>query len=187
MLDSATRASQLALAVNAVLIDAAHAEVRTRLAANEARDTEPPSYIASLDELRAAAGHEARHAYKAARSEGFTIATVVLRSDATGCCTVTGSGTGYAVELDRIVFALVGPAADIEVRASYDIVIARLKIDALNARQIGPHISYRQAAELAVNFTDEHAQSIRNIALALLDARELDHFAVDLFGRCGQR
>jgi hypothetical protein len=180
------RVSQLALAVEAVPIDAAPAEARTLLDEHEARDTTPASYIASLDQLRRGAEHEARHAWWAARSPGFTIASVVLRDDSSGCCTVVGSGKGYATELDRIIFALVGPAADLVIRASYDIVIARIKIDALNAREIGPHISYQRAAELAVNFTDEHSQSIRNVALALYDARELDHFAVDLFGRCGQ-
>jgi hypothetical protein len=106
-------------------------------------------------------------------------------------CLVVGDGTDYATELNRIAFQLVGLASDLRESAGrvsycYDTIAGRLKIDALNARQLGPHMSFEHAAGLAVTFVHQHQEAIRNIGLALCDARELDHYAVELFGRCAR-
>jgi len=106
-----------------------------------------------------------------------------------GLCLVVGDGTDYATEVDRVVFQLVGLASDLRENSGrvpycFDTIAGRQKIDGLNRRQIGRHVSFEYAAELAVTFVDLHQEAIRNIGLALHDARELDHFAVALFGRC---
>jgi hypothetical protein len=104
---------------------------------------------------------------------------------------VVGYGTDYRTELNRVVFQLVGLASDLRetsgrwIAQCYDAIAARLKIDDLNERQIGPYLSFESAAELAVGFVDRRQHAIKNIGLALLDAREMDHHAVELFGECG--
>jgi hypothetical protein len=181
---------QLARALAAVDIEEADEEVHQRVAANAVRDTAPATYIAGHDVMQRVSRHEAAHAWKAVCS-GWSIQRLILRHDGTGLCLVVGDGIDYATELDRVVFQLVGLASDLRESAGtvpycYDTIAGRQKIDALNARQIGRHVSFEYAAELAVNFVHQHQQAIRNIGLALCDARELDHYAVDLFGNCAR-
>ena len=151
------------------------------------RDT-APTYIAGLDLMERVSQHEAAHAWKAVYS-GWSIQRLILRADGTGLCLVVGDGTDYATEVDRVVFQLVGLASDLRENSGrvpycFDTIAGRQKIDGLNRRQIGRHVSFEYAAELAVTFVDLHQEAIRNIGLALHDARELDHFVVALFGRC---
>ena len=159
------------------------------MSANTARGTQPVSYVAALSDMQRVSRHEAAHADYAVHV-GWTISRVILRADATGFCEVAGGGTGYDTELHRIVFQLVGLGSDLRESAGwvsqcFDTIAARLKIDALNDRQIGPHVSFEQAAGLAVIYVDGRQQAVHDIGLALWDARELGHFEVELFGRCG--
>jgi hypothetical protein len=179
---------QLARSLAAVDPDEADEEARQRVAANAARDTAPATYIAGYEDMRRVSRHEAAHADYAV-SVGWTISRAILRPDASGACLVEGFGTDYATELRRVVFQLVGLASDLRetsgrwIAQCYDTIAARLKIDSLNERQIGPHLSFEHAAALAVSFVDQRHGAIKNIGLALYDARELDHYAVELFGR----
>jgi hypothetical protein len=179
---------QLARGIEAVDIDTADAQARQRVYAHEARDEAPSIYTAPYSDMQRVSRHEAAHADYAVHV-GWNISRLILRADATGACLVEGFGTEYGTELDRIVFQLVGLASDLReasgwIANCYDTIAARLKIDALNDRQIGPHISVMRAAALAVSFVEQRQQPIENIGLALWDARELDHFAVQLFGQC---
>ena len=129
------------------------------------------------------------HMHWKAVYSGWSIQRLILRADGTGLCLVVGDGTDYATEVDRVVFQLVGLASDLRENSGrvpycFDTIAGRQKIDGLNRRQIGRHVSFEYAAELAVTFVDLHQEAIRNIGLALHDARELDHFVVALFGRC---
>jgi hypothetical protein len=181
---------KLARGIAAVDVDTADAEARQRVSAHEARDTAPSIYVAPLSDMQRVSRHEAAHADYAVHV-GWNISRLILRADGTGACLVEGFGTDHGTELNRIVFQLVGLASDLReaswIANCYDTIAARLKIDALNDRQIGPHISFTYAAALAVGFVEHRAQSIQNIGLALWDARELDHYAVELFGRCVTR
>jgi hypothetical protein len=182
---------QLARGIAAVDIDTAYAEACQRVSAHEARDEAPSIYTAPLREMQRVSRHEAAHADYAVHV-GWNISKLILRPDGTGACLVEGFGTEYGTELNRIVFQLVGLASDLRegsgwIANCYDTIAGRLKIDALNDRQIGPHISFEHAAALAVGFVEQRQQPIENIGLALWDARELDHYAVELFGRCAAR
>jgi hypothetical protein len=127
------------------------------------------------------------HAKRCTQAGRFSVSSFVPM--APGCAWSSADGTDYATEVDRVVFLLVGLASDLRetsgrVPYCFDTIAGRQKIHGLNRRQIGHHVSFEYAAELAVTFVDLHQEAIRNIALALHDARELDHFAVALFGRC---
>jgi hypothetical protein len=178
---------QLARGIAAVDIDTANAEACQRVSAHEARDEAPPIYTTDHSDMQRVSRHEAAHADYAVHV-GWNISRLILRADGTGACLVEGFGTEYGTELNRIVFQLVGLASDLReaswIANCYDTIAGRLKIDALNDRQIGPHVGFSHAAALAVSFVEQRQQSIENIGLALWDARELDHYAVELFGRC---
>jgi hypothetical protein len=173
----------------AVDVQEADEEVHQRVAVDAVRDTAPATYIAGNDVMERVSRHEAAHAWQAMCS-GWLIQRIILRADGTGLCLVVGDGTDYATELNRVVFQLVGLASDLRESAGsvvpycFDTIAGRQKIGILNLRQIGPHVSFEHAAKLAVVFVDLHQEAIRNIGLALHDGRELDHCAVELFGRC---
>jgi len=140
--------------------------------------------------MRRVSRHEAAHAW-CGYCAGWFIQRLALREDATGICLIAGSGNDYATALDSIVFQLVGLASDSRESAGtvphcYDTVAARLKVDALNSRAIGPAVTFRHVAERAVAFVDENIVAIENIGLVLYQSRELIHADVELFGRCGQ-
>jgi hypothetical protein len=178
----------LTAAVESVDADTAPAEALQRLGADTLRDVQPPPFLAALWVLWRVSRHEAAHAWYGYRA-GWNIRRLSLRQDATGLCQIAGNNDDYATALDLIVFQLVGLAHDLReddatVLHCYDTVSARLKIDALNARGIGPPVAFRHVAELAVGFVDEHIAAIHNIGLVLYHSRELIHDDVALFGRC---
>jgi hypothetical protein len=50
----------------------------------------------------------------------------------------------------------------------YDLVSARLRVDTLNSRELGPPVSFEHVAELAVAFVDAHVVAIENIGLGYM-------------------
>jgi hypothetical protein len=180
---------RLVLGLESVAMTTASADARQRLAADAERDIAPLPVIAVAWVLMSVARHEGAHAWYAIK-QGWSVPRTVLRTDGTGNTSIAGGGTDYETEIHRIVFALVGLAHDLrkplsDVGLCFDLVSARLRVDGLNARGIGAHVSFQQVAALAVAFVDAHVVAIENIGLALYDARELDHYSVELFGGCG--
>jgi hypothetical protein len=150
-----------------------------------------PRRIASVHERRSRAHHESGHAM-AALAGGAAHITVLLREDATGQCVAERIEDAEA----GIIFSLAGAFAEIKFRpaaihdcthpASFDFLVARGKIDALNASRLWPQLTYRTAAKNAMRFVEKHWPQIQNLALALGDAGELDDFAIRIFAKCGQ-
>jgi hypothetical protein len=150
-----------------------------------------PRRIASTHERRSRAIHESGHAM-AALIGGAAHIELLLRQDATGQCiahTIEDAEAG-------IIYSLAGAFAEIKFRpaaihdcthpASFDFLVARGKIDALNASRAWPQLTYRTAAKNSMRFIEAHWTQVQNLALALADAGELDDYAVRLFASCGE-
>jgi hypothetical protein len=133
--------------------------------------------------------HETAHAI-AGLSFGATVLELRVREDdATGLCRITEIKEPF----DRIVFVLAGIVAEAKYNPasvhrygddSYDVLTARLLIDAWNERGVWPHLTCDNAAKKAVRFVEEHWQAIEDVALALGDSGELDQNAVRIFATC---
>jgi hypothetical protein len=180
--------NRLTLALESTIADPM--EARQRLAADAARDVAPVPFLAAFWVMMMVARHEAAHAWYAVM-QGWRVPRTILRSDGTGVTDIEGGGTDYDTEIRRAVFNLVGLACDLrepysDVSACYDLIAARARVDALNARAIGRPVRLQRVASNAVWFVDRHIRAIENIGLALYDARELDHYSVKLFGECGR-
>jgi hypothetical protein len=148
-----------------------------------------PRRIASVHERRSRAHHESGHAM-AALAGGATHITVLLREDATGVCVAEQIEDAEA----GIIFSLAGSFAEIKFRpaaihdcthpASFDFLVARGKIDALNASRLWPQLTYRTAAKISMRFVEAHWLQVQNLALALNDSGELDDHAIRIFSGC---
>jgi hypothetical protein len=147
-----------------------------------------PRRIASVHERRSTCHHECGHAM-AALAGGAAHIEVRVREDGSGICiarTIEDAEAG-------ITYSLAGAFAEIKFRpaaihdfthpACVDFLIARGKIDALNASRLWPQLTYRTAAKNAMRFVEAHWLQVQNLALALADAGELDDFAVRLFAK----
>src|ERR1700723_1334674 len=118
-----------------------------------------PRRIASVHERRSRAHHESGHAM-AALAGGATHITVLLREDATGVCVAEQIEDAEA----GIIFSLAGSFAEIKFRPAAihdfthpictDFLIARAKIDALNASRLWPQLTYRTAAKNSMRFIE---------------------------------
>jgi len=173
--------------LQSVYVVTAPEEARQRLADDAARDIAPPPFLAALWLLMRVAEHEGAHAWYGWKRGGWRVRRTILRSDGTGATTIEGCGTDYETEVHRIVFALVGLACDLrepysDVGSSYDLLSARLRVDALNARAIGAPVTFEHVATLAVTFVAENTKAIENIGLVLFHTRDLLHEDIELFG-----
>jgi hypothetical protein len=140
-------------------------------------------------EMACTAHHEAGHAV-AAWSAGAGILELRVRDhDATGLCSITPIEKAE----DRITFALAGIVAESKYNpgaihryqdGAYDLLVARLLIDAWNERRTWPPMTCDAAARRACAFVDGRWAAIENVALALGDAGELDDHAVRIFATC---
>jgi hypothetical protein len=169
-------------------VDDAHAAV-ARSSLKDRLDL--PRRIASVHERRSTSHHECGHAM-AALAGGAAHIEVKVREDGSGLCVARTVEAGEA----GIIYSLAGVFAEIRFRpaaihdfchpACADFLIARDKIDALNASRLWPQLTYRTAAKHAMRFIEAHWLQVQNLALALADAGELDDFAVRLFAKCEQ-
>jgi hypothetical protein len=168
-------------------VDEAHALVARSVLKDR---LEVPRRFASTHEIRSAAYHESGHVMGGLAGGAPNIEAVVRR-DATGYCR---SGPIEDPEAS-IIFTLAGPFAEIKFRPSsihdfthpacVDFLIARAKIDALNASRLWPQLTYRTAAKNAMRFIEAHWAQVQNLALALADSGFLDDYAARLFVSCG--
>jgi hypothetical protein len=148
-----------------------------------------PRRIASTHERRSKAHHESGHAM-AALEGGAQHIEARVREDGSGLCIARHVEDPEA----GIVYSLAGVFAEIKFNppaihnfthpACADFLIARVRIDALNASRAWPQMPYRTAAKNAMRFVEQHWRSIQNLALALNDAGELDTHAIRIFARC---
>jgi len=126
----------------------------------------------------------------AALAGGAAHIAVLLREDATGQCEADGIEDAEA----GITYSLAGSFAEIKFRPaaihdcthppSTDFLIARGKIDALNASRAWPQLSYRACAKTAMRFVETHWPQIQDLALALADSGELDFHSIRIFAAC---
>jgi hypothetical protein len=186
MRDLAADVHAIVVAVVAVDLESASAEVRERLAVNTASDLVPCGFEASHAEMVTASEHEAAHTCFS-YSIGDTILSVSLRADGTGCCrTETRVGDRQSIQ-DRVTMLLCGVAANLKrdptfiVKPSSDLIEARIRLAELNARDDGPPLSVEAAAQAACDFVREHWRAIQNVGLVLLASRELIHDDVRIF------
>jgi hypothetical protein len=150
---------------------------------------DPPRRIASTHERRSRAIHESGHAM-AALIGGAAHIELLLRQDATGQCIAHTIEDAEA----SITFSLAGVFAEIKFRpaaihdcthpASFDFLVARGKIDALNMSRLWPQLTYRTAAKNSMRFIEAHWRQVQNLALALSDSGELDDHAIRIFAAC---
>jgi hypothetical protein len=117
---------------------------------------------------------------------------LVLREDATGYCRIAPLANAE----HQIIFSLVGIIGEARYHPqsihgntegnSYDLLSARLQIDAWQAAKTWPPMTYTRAVRLAMQFVDENWQAAKNVAAALNDCGSMDTYAVRLFARCSR-
>jgi hypothetical protein len=148
-----------------------------------------PRRVASVHERRSRAIHECGHVM-AALVGGAAHIEALLRQDGTGQCVARTIADPEA----GIIYSLAGAFAEIKFRpaaihdcthpASFDFLVARGKIDALNSSRAWPQLSYRTAAKNSMRFIEAHWAQVQNLALALNDCGELDDYSIRIFAAC---
>jgi hypothetical protein len=164
---------------------------RKIVAASESNDRirTTPARTPTQLEWAATSHHESAHAV-AAWAAGASILELRVRDeDATGLCRITE----IAKAEDRITFALAGIVAEAKYNpssvhryddGSFDLLVARMQIDAWNERGIWPHLTCDNAAKKAVRFVEQNWQAIEDVALALGGRGDLTDREVRLFATC---